>query len=155
MVLRPVSGVFSMIWMRCRAILWIFSVLGSVFVLGVSATDSLAARLDDRDPAVKMIDKQLQTILGGIKDSIGYPLSDGSVITDARLNGRIFEIKVRMTILSSELPDPSFEERRLILKKNFCQGETAKLIENDVAWVYSYFDRRGRSITKIRIDNCR
>ena len=125
------------------------------FLLISAMSDSQAARLDDKDPAVKMIDKQLQIILNGIRDSINYPLSDGSVITDARLNGRIFEIKVRMTILSNELPDPSFEDRRVMLKKNFCQGETAKLIENDVAWVYSYYDRRGRAITKIRIDNCR
>ena len=131
-----------------------YGALAAIFLLVLAAGDSLAARLDDRDPAVKMIEKQLQTILGGIRDSIDYPLSDGSVITDARLNGRVFEIKIRMTILSNELPDPSFEERRVVLKKNFCQGETAKLIANDVAWVYSYYDRRGRFITKIRIDNC-
>ena len=132
-----------------------FGFWAAIFLLISSAGDSQAARLDDKDPAVKMIDKQLQTILGGIRDSIDYPLSDGSVITDARLNGRVFEIKVRMTILSNELPDPSFEERRVVLKKSFCQGETAKLIENDAAWVYSYYDRRGRFMTKIRIDTCR
>ena len=132
-----------------------FGFLAAVFLLVSAASDSRAARLDDKDPAVKMIDKQLQTILGGIKDSIGYPLSDGSVITAARLNGRVFEIKVRMTILSNELPDPSFEERRVEMKKNFCMGETAKLIANDTAWVYSYYDRKDRFITKIRIDNCR
>ena len=132
------------------------SALGlAVFALFSGPTDSQAAKLDDKDPAVKMIDVQLKTILKGIKDSVNVPLSDGSVITDARLVGRVFEIKVRMPILDNQLPDPSFEERRVILKKSFCQGETAKLIENDTVWSYSYYDRRGRLMTKIRIDHCR
>lgn len=126
----------------------------AVFCLISLCGDSLAAKLDDKDPAVKMIDKQLETILKGIRDTINFPLSDGSVITDAKLVGRVFDIKVRLTIAGNELPDPSFEERRVVLKKSFCQGETAKLIENNAAWVYSYYDRKGRFITKIRIDHC-
>lgn len=129
-------------------------VLGMVF-WGFSVTDSHAARLDPKDPANKMIDMQLGKILQGIKENLNTPLSDGSILTDARLNGRIFEIKVRLDQLSNELPDPSFEERRSTLKRSFCQGETAKLIENEVAWVYSYYDRRGRFMTKLRIDHCR
>ena len=140
----------------CRVLFLRILVLGlPVFGLVLGPVDSQAAKLDSNDPALKMIDVQLKTILKGIRDSINVPLSDGSVITDARLVGRVFEIKVRLPLLDNQLPDPSFEERRVILKKSFCQGETAKLIENDTAWNYSYYDRRGRLMTKIRIDHCR
>ena len=144
-----------MVWSSPVLFLRVLALGLSVFGLLAIATDSQAAKLDDKDPANKMIDVQLKTILKGIKDSINVPLSDGSVITDARLVGRVFEIKVRLPILDNQLPDPSFEERRVILKKSFCQGETAKLIENDTVWSYSYYDRRGRQMTKIRIDHCR
>jgi hypothetical protein len=144
-----------MVWSSPVLFLRVLALGLSVFGLLATATDSQAAKLDDKDPANKMIDVQLKTILKGIKDSINVPLSDGSVITDARLVGRVFEIKVRLPILDNQLPDPSFEERRVILKKSFCQGETAKLIENDTVWSYSYYDRRGRQMTKIRIDHCR
>lgn len=144
-----------MVWSSPVLFLRVLALGLSVLGLLATATDSQAAKLDDKDPANKMIDVQLKTILKGIKDSINVPLSDGSVITDARLVGRVFEIKVRLPILDNQLPDPSFEERRVILKKSFCQGETAKLIENDTVWSYSYYDRRGRQMTKIRIDHCR
>ena len=144
-----------MVWSSPVLFLRVLALGLSVLGLFAGVTDSQAAKLDDKDPANKMIDVQLKTILKGIKDSINVPLSDGSVITDARLVGRVFEIKVRLPILDNQLPDPSFEERRVILKKSFCQGETAKLIENDTVWSYSYYDRRGRQMTKIRIDHCR
>ena len=144
-----------MVWSSPVLFLRVLALGLSVLGLFAGATDSQAAKLDDKDPANKMIDVQLKTILKGIKDSINVPLSDGSVITDARLVGRVFEIKVRLPILDNQWPDPSFEERRVILKKSFCQGETAKLIENDTVWSYSYYDRRGRQMTKIRIDHCR
>lgn len=144
-----------MVWSSPVLFLRVLALGLSVLSLLATATDSLAAKLDDKDPANKMIDVQLKTILKGIKDSINVPLSDGSVITDARLVGRVFEIKVRLPILDNQWPDPSFEERRVILKRSFCQGETAKLIENDTVWSYSYYDRRGRQMAKIRIDHCR
>ena len=144
-----------MVWSSPVLFLRVLALGLSVLSLLATATDSLAAKLDDKDPANKMSDVQLKTILKGIKDSINVPLSDGSVITDARLVVRVFEIKVRLPILDNQLPDPSFEERRVILKKSFCQGETAKLIENDTVWSYSYYDRRGRPMAKIRIDHCR
>lgn len=150
-----VLGAFLMISLSHKLFLRILAVGLPVLGLIFCATDSRAAKLDDKDPAVKMIDVQLKTILKGIRDSINIPLSDGSVITDARLVGRVFEIKVRMPLLDNQLPDPSFEERRVILKKSFCQGETAKLIENDTVWNYTYYDRKGRLMTKIRIDHCR
>jgi hypothetical protein len=144
-----------MVWSSPVLFLRVLALGLSVFGPFAATTDSQAAKLDDKDPANKMIDVQLKTILKGIKDSINVPLSDGSVITDARLVGRVFEIKVRLPILDNQWPDPSFEERRVILKRSFCQGETAKLIENDTVWSYSYYDRRGRQMAKIRIDHCR
>ena len=114
-----------------------------------------AAAGDENDPLVKLIERQLDSIVRGTSEQVGVPLRDGSVIRAVRRNQRAIEIDVKLPIgRNDSVIEPSFQERRQKLQSELCSGETLKLILYGVSWVYGYSDKNGRFMQKITIDRC-
>lgn len=133
-----------------------FGLLGLGFVLlgALSGTVS-AAPADENDPLVKLIERQLDSIVRGTSEQVGVPLRDGSVIRAVRRNKRAIEIDIKLPIgRNDSVIEPSFQERRQKLQSELCSGETLKLILYGVSWVYGYSDKNGRFMQKITIDYC-
>lgn len=113
------------------------------------------ARADDNDTLMKLIDRQLDSIVRGTSDQIGVTLRDGSVIKAVRRNGHAIEIDVQLAIARTDSAiSPSFQERRQKMQAELCSGETLKLIRSGVSWVYGYSDKHGRFMQSITIDQC-
>lgn len=104
---------------------------------------------------MRLIERQLDSIVRGTSEQIGVPLRDGSVIKAVRRNKQAIEIDVQLPVGRADpVIEPSFQERRQTLKAQLCSGETLKLIKSGVSWVYGYSDKRGRFMQAIIIKNC-
>ena len=105
--------------------------------------------------AQRAIDLQLHSIIRSIQQEIGVEHRDGSIIREAELRQRTIWQKVQMTFDKySSSSISTYAERRDYMKKQFCMGETAKLILYGVAWEYEYIDRTGAKLASFRIDRC-
>ena len=132
----------------------------ALFVLVILLSGGLSASVraapgDENDPLVKLIERQLDSIVRGTSEQVGVPLRDGSVIRAVRRNQRAIEIDIKLPIgRNDSVIVPSFHERREKLQSELCAGETLKLILYGVSWAYSYSDKNGRFMQKITIDRC-
>jgi hypothetical protein len=127
----------------------------SAAVLVLSAGQVAAQKMDTSPQAMKQIDLQLKAIVSGLKQEVGIRQADGSVIRMAELEGRIIRMKVQMPYpLQDSRARSDFIDRRRIMQREFCKGETAKLIPYGVGWEYEYVDAQGRIITTFRITDC-
>ncbi len=110
---------------------------------------------DENDPLVKLIERQLDSVVRGTSAQVGVPLGDGSVIRAVRRNQRAIEIDIKLPVRRNDsVIEPSFQERRQKLQSELCSGETLKLIRYGVSWVYSFSDKNGRFMQKMIIDRC-
>jgi len=135
---------------RYSTLVWLL-----IGLFGGFSTSVLAAQGDENQELVKLVERQLDSIVRGTSEQIGVPLRDGSVIRAVRRNQRAIEIDIKLPIgRNDSLIEPSFHERRQKLQSELCAGETLKLILYGVSWVYGYSDKNGRFMQKITIDRC-
>ena len=126
-----------------------------ILLFGGFLTAGMAAQGDENDPLVKLVERQLDSIVRGTSEQIGVPLRDGAVIRAVRRNQRAIEIDIKLPIgRNDSVIEPSFHERRQKLQSELCAGETLKLILYGVSWVYGYSDKNSRFMQKITIDRC-
>lgn len=121
----------------------------------LSGGQVFAQKMDTSPQAMKQVDLQLKAIVAGLKKEVGIRQADGSVVRMAELEGRIIRMKVQMPYtLQDSRARSEFIDRRRIMQREFCKGETAKLIPYGVGWEYEYIDSQGRIITTFRITDC-
>ncbi len=118
-------------------------------------TGAQAQNIDKSPQAQKQVDAQLTSIMAGLTKTVGARLGDGSVLRSAELDGRIIRMRFQMPYTKYDgRARTDFIDRRRMMQKEFCSGNTAKLIPYGVGWDYEFVDVNGAIFQSFQIKDC-